>query len=79
MNVTVGQNGVMVSGDFFILPEEGVFQLEQALSSLYGNESIDSIEAMLSQLVKEKRIRLIGLDERAIARLYTRARDVAGH
>ncbi len=79
VNVTVGQDGVMISGDFFIFPEEGVFQLEQALSGLNGDESIDMIEVKLSRLVKEKSIKLIGLDERIIARLYTGALDVASH
>ncbi len=79
VNVTVSTNGVMISGDFFIFPEEGVFQLERALYDLKGNEPIDKIEAMLSQLVKEQGIKLIGLDERTIARLYTGALDVASH
>jgi hypothetical protein len=79
VRVTVRPEGVMISGDFFITPEEGVFQLEQALYGLKGDESIDTIAGMLSQLIFEKNIRLTGLDEDAIALLYKGARDVASH
>ena len=79
VNVSVSQRGVTISGDFFIFPEEAVFQLEQALYNMSGDESIDTIEAILLQLVEEKRIKLIGLDEHVIARLYKGALDVASH
>jgi hypothetical protein len=79
VNVAVSQERVTISGDFFIIPEEGVFQLEQALYSLNGDESMDTIKAMLSRLVRESDIKLIGLDEHVIARLYRGALDVAGH
>jgi lipoate---protein ligase len=79
VRVSVSRDGVIVSGDFFIFPEEGVFQLEQALYSLNGDEPIDTIEAMLSRLVSEHDIKLIGLDEHVIARLYKGALDVASH
>jgi len=79
VNVSVSKSGVTVSGDFFIFPEEAVFQLEQALNGLNGGESIDTIEAMLLRIVEEKRIKLVGLDEHVIARLYMGALDVASH
>ena len=79
VNVSVSQSGVTISGDFFIFPEEAVFQLERALNGLNGSESIDTIEAMLLQIVEEKRIKLVGLNEHVIARLYMGALDVASH
>lgn len=79
VKVDVSSKGVMISGDFFISPEEGVFQLEQALSRLNGDESTDTIKAMLSRLIGERGIELVGLDEHVIARLYRSARDVADH
>ena len=79
VNVSVGRDTVMISGDFFIFPEEGVFQLEKTLHGLKGDETIDVIEATLSLLVREKDITLIGLDEHVIARLYRGAGNVASH
>lgn len=79
VKVAVSSKGVMISGDFFISPEEGVFQLEQALYRLKGDEPMDAIIAMLSQLIREREIVLAGLDEHVIARLYRSARDVAHH
>jgi hypothetical protein len=76
-NVAISRNGVTIYGDFFIFPEEGVFQLEEALHSLKGDESIDAIKTMLSRLIRERDITLIGLDEHVIARLYRGALDVA--
>jgi len=79
VNVSVSRQGVTVSGDFFIFPEEGVFLLEETLCSLKGDEPLDMIEAMLLRTTKKNGITLIGLDEHVIARLYKGALDVASH
>jgi glutamine amidotransferase-like uncharacterized protein len=79
VKVTVDKGNVILSGDFFIHPEEGAFLIERELSGLSGHETIETIEAMLSRLVKENGIELIGLDERVIARLYKGALHVASH
>lgn len=78
VKIAVDQGKVLLTGDFFIYPEEGTALIEQVLSSLGGQESQESVEAMLNRLTAEHHIELIGLDEHVIARLYVGALHVAG-
>jgi lipoate-protein ligase A len=70
---------VMISGDFFMYPEEGVFIIEKALSGLEGDEGLPFIEKFLHSVVRENSITLYGIDEKSIARLYKGASDVESH
>jgi hypothetical protein len=79
VKVAVENGRVILSGDFFIHPEEGAFLIERALSAMNGCEPVETIERMLSVLLAENHIELIGLDECVIARLYKGASHVAGH
>ena len=70
---------VILSGDFFIYPEEGIFILEDVLSGLGGHEPLEAVESALRDAVAKNGLELVGLDERVIARLYKGALLVAGH
>ncbi|WP_174590259.1 hypothetical protein [Methanocella conradii] len=66
---------VRISGDFFIYPEEGLEAIEDALSGLEGGDAM----AVLSELVNNMGIELVGLDIDVLATLYEGLRDVEGH
>ena len=70
---------VVLSGDFFIYPEEGIFIIEDVLSRLEGHEPLEAVESALRDAVKEHGLELIGLDEHVIARLYKGAVRVESH
>jgi lipoate-protein ligase A len=76
VRLTTGKNGVTISGDFFIYPEEGVNVLEETLSGLSGSESQDEIEHALYKAVRYNGLELIGIDIYVIARLYKGILDV---
>ena len=65
-----GNSRFVLSGDFFIYPEEGIVILENALSGLDGDESLEAIESVLFRAVMENDIELVGLDISVIAMLY---------
>jgi lipoate-protein ligase A len=71
-----GGHKVILSGDFFIYPEEGISVLEETLSNMDGRESLDEIEYDLYKAVKYNDLELVGLDIYAIARLYKGIIDV---
>lgn len=64
--------GVAISGDFFVHPEEGLEAIEDALSCLGGEDA----GIVLSRLVKDRGIILVGLDVDVLARLYEGIRHV---
>ncbi len=61
---------VVLSGDFFIYPEEGIRPLEDSLSGLTGGEPVEAVEAALFTVVRDNRLELIGLDVPVIAKLF---------
>ncbi len=76
---THGGSRVVLSGDFFIYPEEGIFIIEDVLSRLDGSEPLPVIEKALLRAVDDHGIELVGLDVHVIARLYEGARHVESH
>jgi len=74
-----GRPKIMLSGDFFIYPEEGITAIEGTLSGLNGTEALDEVEYALYKAVKYNDIELIGLDIYVIARLYKGIVDVESH
>ncbi len=80
--LTINTNGsprVVLSGDFFIYPEEGIFIIEDVLSGLEGCEPLEEIETALMEAVNNNGIELVGLDVYVIARLYKGAMHVESH
>jgi lipoate-protein ligase A len=73
---TDGSPRVVLSGDFFIYPEEGIFIIEDVLSGLGGWEPLEEIETALMGAVNNNGIELVGLDVYVIARLYKGAMHV---
>jgi lipoate-protein ligase A len=69
----------VLSGDFFIYPEDGIFIIENTLSGLSGNEPLKTVESALEGAVEQNGIELVGLDIPVIARLYKGAIDVESH
>ncbi len=74
-----GPRRVILSGDFFVYPEEGIFILEDVLSGLRGHEPPEAVESVLRDAVLKNGLELVGLDEQVIARLYKGAIRVEGH
>ena len=82
VRLTVKRSGhprVTLSGDFFIYPEDGIFFIEDTLSRLDGSEPLESVELALMNVINERGLELIGLDEHVIARLYKGAVRVESH
>jgi lipoate-protein ligase A len=80
--LTIKTNGsprVVLSGDFFIYPEEGIFIIEDVLSGLEGCEPLEAVESALRVAIRNSGLELIGLDEHVIARLYKGAVLVEDH
>ena len=80
--LTIKENGhprVTLSGDFFRYPEEGIFFIEETLSKLDGREPLEAVERSLANVIRERGLELIGLDEHAIARLFKGAARVESH
>jgi hypothetical protein len=71
-----GDDKITISGDFFIYPEESIFILEDTLSKLGPDESMEDVEYALYKTVKYNDIELMGLDIYTIARLYKGIIDV---
>jgi lipoate-protein ligase A len=81
VRLTIEGNGspkVILSGDFFIYPEEGIFILEDVLSGLGYHESLEAVESALRDAIAKNGLELVGLDEHVIARLYKGAVIVEG-
>ncbi len=76
---TNGSPRVILSGDFFIYPEEGIFIIEDVLSRLEGCEPLEDVESALRDAIRKGGLELIGLDEHVIARLYKGAVRVESH
>jgi lipoate-protein ligase A len=79
--LSVKRNGlpkVVLSGDFFIYPDEGILIIEKTLAGLAGDEPLEYVESSLKMAIKESGIELIGLDEHTIALLYKGATRVEG-
>lgn len=72
----MGQNKVIISGDFFIHPEEAIFIIENTLSRLSGNEADTEVEHILEKVIAENGAELIGLDIPTITKLYKGALHV---
>jgi lipoate-protein ligase A len=77
--LSLSQGKVTLSGDFFIYPEDGIFLIEDMLSRLDGSETLEVVETMLTDVIMENKLELIGLDPQAIARLYVGAARVESH
>ena len=71
-----GDRRVVLSGDFFIYPEEGITIIEETLTRLTGDEPLDHVEHALYKAIRSNDIELIGLDIYVIARLYKGISDV---
>jgi lipoate-protein ligase A len=63
---------ISISGDFFVHPEEGLEAIEDALSGLEEGDA----RAVLSSLVRDMGIQLVGFDVDVLARLYEGIRHV---
>jgi lipoate-protein ligase A len=77
--LSIAQGKVTLSGDFFIYPGEGIFLIEEMLSRLDGSETLEAVETLLTDVVRENKLELVGLDPEAIARLFVGAARVESH
>ncbi|MCD1295194.1 hypothetical protein CUJ83_09310 [Methanocella sp. CWC-04] len=71
LEVTKGPvNKVLITGDFFIYPEEGISIIEETLSALKGDEKRSDMEKILSEALEVNCIQLLGVDGPSIIGLY---------
>jgi lipoate---protein ligase len=77
--LSLRQGKVTLSGDFFIYPEDGIIMIEEKLSRLCGDEPLEFVETMLTDVIKENKLELVGLDEHVMARLFVGAARVESH
>jgi len=54
--------GIKITGDFFIYPEEGIFEIEKALKGI----NIKDIKDMLDKTIRSKKIRIIGFGSKDV-------------
>ena len=60
-------NDIKISGDFFMHPEEGLFEIEHALHTIHPADSIEAIENVIKETVRKHYIELVGVDSRVLA------------
>ncbi len=58
---------VQLCGDFFMHPEECVFEIEDALAGLPANSDEGLIAAAVRQCTEDNKVEMIGIDPMAIA------------
>ncbi len=64
---------VNVTGDFFIHPEEGLEDVEQALVGVDVSSSVDGMIDLIEQVVTAKQIVMIGVNPKVIAAVVKEA------
>ena len=62
---------IRLSGDFFVHPEEGIYEIEDLLASLPVDEARDRVQAAIDTYILARNIELIGIDSGTIALLFT--------
>ena len=62
-------NSVKITGDFFLHPEEAIGDIEKSLLGVKADQGESVIANIISEVVKAKRIELIGITPEAIARV----------
>ncbi len=69
VNVDCGYiiNDINISGDFFMHPEEGLFEIEHALHGIHPADSVDRIERIIKETAEKHNIEMVGVDSRAMA------------
>lgn len=66
-------NGVKITGDFFLHPEEAITKIESCLVGLYRDSRQEAIEKEVRNVVVSNGLSLIGITEDAIARVVKEA------
>jgi len=64
---------VMITGDFFVHPEEGLESIERAIVGLRTTETKEGIEAAIERTVASGRLLLLGFAPSDLASLVTEA------
>jgi lipoate-protein ligase A len=59
----------MISGDFFLHPEEGIEDLEKSLFGLTTNSSLLEVKNRLNDAISEKKLELIGFTSDDLAEI----------
>lgn len=59
-------DSVQITGDFFMHPEEGITDIENALAGRGLNDTKESIASVVAKVVLAKKIEMIGVTPEAI-------------
>ncbi|MBI4043910.1 MAG: hypothetical protein HY393_03850 [Candidatus Diapherotrites archaeon] len=59
---------VQITGDFFMHPEEGIANIEQALNGLKANSTSGELEKAIQRAVLLNQMELVGVDAESLAR-----------
>ncbi|CAJ37887.1 hypothetical protein [Methanocella arvoryzae] len=62
---------IRLSGDFFVHPEEGIFEIEELLAGLPVDEPADRVKDVIDNHIMARKLELIGIDSETIAQLFT--------
>ncbi|MDO8428911.1 MAG: hypothetical protein Q7S92_06910 [Candidatus Diapherotrites archaeon] len=66
-------NSIQILGDFFLHPEESIFEMEKQLKGIPSSQSQESIQLILENYLKTSHAKLIGMTAEAIARTVKKA------
>ena len=66
-------NSIQILGDFFLYPEESIFEMETQLKGIPASQSQESIQAILDNCLKTSHAKLVGMTTEAIARTIKKA------
>lgn len=66
-------NSIQILGDFFLHPEESIFEIENQLKGIPSSQSIESIQTILENYLKQSHAKLVGMTAEAIARTVKKA------
>ena len=75
LNYSNSIQSIQILGDFFLYPEASLKDIENSLLNLKVNESEENIARIVSNVVKNKSITLMGITPEAIAKTIKMAVD----
>ncbi len=64
---------ILISGDFFMHPEESIEDIEKSLVGLSVGENEGSIKQVIDQIINYKNVELVGIDTSSLSKLIKQA------
>jgi len=64
---------VLISGDFFLYPEEGIEELENSLVGLSRDAEVEEIKERIEEVLKQRELQPVGFGARDLAEVVKEA------